>query len=189
MPSEDYLLKKVESIESRLENHVVKIELKLDQIVDIMRQVAALQEKETRNASDIQELKVDLKSSITDFRDAILRVHDRLDRNDQHHSDLEQTFNIKVNQAEKTGADICDKVKEKITNTDNKVESWINRGIGAWVVGSFMLIIIQGVGAWIVKETIADFKHSQAQILDLQQTSKAIEIKVNQLIADTRNQK
>lgn len=168
MDESSFLIRKVESIETRLENHVTKIELKLDQIVEIMREVATLQEKESRNAEDILEVKSSLKEVVEGFNRTIERVHARLDTIDNKHDEIERDFSKRVDEVKKAKEESCSIVDSKIRKTDEKVNTWLNRGIGAWIAASILLLVIQGIGGIVIKSIQEDFQSMQVKIMESQ---------------------
>jgi hypothetical protein len=170
---QDYLLSKVDSIENRLEKHVVKIESRLDQIIDIMKTVAQLQEREANNSDDIKELKGNLKETIEAFKVANLKMHDRIDSVVDKTKIMEGVFDSKVLETVKTRDTLCDSVNGKVSDIDSKVEKYLNRGIGGWFVGSILIIALQGLGVWVIKTNIDETKELRALVIE---NKKNIEI-------------
>lgn len=171
-----YLLSKIESIESRLDGHVVKIEQKLDQIVHIMQAVASLQEKESRNADSIKELKSTLKESVEKFDKTISRIHSRLD-------ELETIAKTdKDTQAAK-----CSLSDAKIVAVDEKVSKWMNRGIGLWIGISALVIVLQTGGALFINSITNEYQATKTQMADIGKRQNEIEQDIVRINSTMRN--
>ena len=152
----NYLYKKIESIEHRLESHVTKIEQRLDQLVHIMGAVASLQERETRNADSIKELRNSLKDSFDKFDRAVERIHGRLDSiNKSMDTDLMKHSEYRTD------------LDTKINTVNNEVSKWRERGFGLWVGVSLLVLTLQILGGYIIKSTADDYKVTKNQVVEI----------------------
>jgi DNA repair exonuclease SbcCD ATPase subunit len=166
----EYLLRKIDSIETRLEGHVSKIEQRLDQIVHLMQAVAALQEKESRNADAIKEVKVQLKESVDSFNKTVSRVHERLDKLDEI--------------AEKEHGVIEGKQKEldvKILAVDEKVSKWMNRGIGIWIGISALVVVLQTIGGIVLSSFKDEYNTTKTQMTEIGKRQNELEQDINRI--------
>ena len=172
----DYLLKKIDQIETRLEGHVVKIEQRLDQMVSLMQAVTSLQEKETRNADSIKDVKTTLKESLDKFDKTIGRIHDRLDKLDDI-SDME-------------GKEIISKTSALSTNikeVDDKVSKWMNRGIGLWIGVSALVVVLQTGGALVLNSFKDEYLSTKSQIIEISKRQNEIEQDITRINSNIRN--
>lgn len=160
----EFLLKKIDSIETRLEAHVSKIEQRLDQIVHIMQAVASLQEKESRNSDSIKESKEALKISVDKFDKSVSRIHERLDSFDVIHNDHTNKFQAKF-----------DTLDTKIQTTSEEVSKWMNRGIGIWLSISAVIIILQSIGGFVLSSFKDDYQATKTQLSDMTRRQHEIE--------------
>lgn len=172
----DFILQKIDSIETRLESHVSKIEQRLDQIVNLMQAVATLQEKESRNAETIREIKVSLKDSIDKFDKTVTRVHERLDRHDELANADQKEAELKLK-----ALDL------KIGDVDKKVSQWINRGIGIWLAMSFLVVIVQTLGGFFINSFKDEYAASKTQIIEVQKRQNEIEQDLSRISNTVRN--
>lgn len=160
---QSYLYKKIDSIEHRLESHVTKIEQRLDQLVHLMSAVAQLQERESRNAEGIKEVKGTLKESFEVMQKAIERLHLRLDN-------IEDSQNEEVARCETRGS----KVGSQVRTIEAEVAKWRDRGIGLWLGLSLLVFVIQGYGGMVLNSYIED--HKQTKVIITEVTRKQIEL-------------
>lgn len=151
-----YLYDKIDSIEARLESHVTKIEQRLDQLVHIMSAVASLQERESRNAESIKEVKNTLKESFERFEKAIDRLHLRLDD---------------INKAVDAEAVACDTKEKnldgKIKVVSSEVSKWKDRAFGLWLGLSFLVFISQGYVGMAFKSFSEEYSNTKTQVVEI----------------------
>jgi chromosome segregation ATPase len=163
-----YLYKKIDSIEHRLESHVTKIEQRLDQLVHIMSAVAALQERESRNADGIREVKTTLKESFERFQKALERIHRRLD---ELHSEQEKEIDACVTRDKE--------LSTKVNEVQSEVSKWRDRGVGLWLGLSLLVFIIQGYGGMVLSSYMEEYKATKVAIVEMSkkqlETSKEVE--------------
>ena len=187
---EQYVLNKVDTIEKKLETQVEKISNKLDQIVDIMRTVAQLQEREARNSEDIMELRKSLRDSMDNYTKTIVRIHERLDKQDDDQKLTEKEINNNINTVSRDVDQRIDRIMEheEVTHqtiltdvriVENRLNMWLNRGIGAWAAASVLLLVIQGIGGYLLSSMKDDFTAVRAQgqliekrVIELEQSYK-----------------
>lgn len=166
-----YLYKKIDSIEQRLENHVTKIEQRLDQLVSIMSAVATLQERETRNADAIKDIKMSIKDSFEKFDKAVERIHGRLDM-------INKSMDNDIN----TYVDASKDLEHQIKDVEAEVAKWKERGVGLWLGISALIVCIQIMGGYILKSVTEEYKVTKGIVLDLTEAQKKTEqelIKLN----------
>lgn len=201
---EQYVLNKVDVIEKKLETQVEKISSKLDQIVDIMRTVAQLQEREARNSEDIMELRKSLRDSMDNYTKTIVRIHERLDKQDDVQKQSEKDINNNISSVSRDVDQRIDRIMEHeeithqtiLTNVrvvENRLNTWLNRGAGAWAAASILLLVIQGIGGYLLSSMKDDFVavRNQGQVLEKRITEIEQTIKYDPrfVIPETKNQK
>lgn len=151
-----YLYKKIDSIEHRLESHVTKIEQRLDQLVHIMGAVASLQERETRNADSIKEIKSSLRDSFDKFEKAVERIHGRLDM-------INQSMDADVS----TQASSSKQLEQKIEGVSNEVVKWRERAVGLWVGIGFLVVVVQVLGGFVLNSFNEEYKVTKSQVVEI----------------------
>jgi Na+-transporting methylmalonyl-CoA/oxaloacetate decarboxylase gamma subunit len=167
-----YLYKKIDSIEHRLESHVTKIEQRLDQLVHIMSAVAALQERESRNADGIKEVKSTLKESFETFQKALERIHKRLD---ELHDEQEKEIDACV---------VRDKeLNIKVSNVQTEVAKWRDRGVGLWLGLSLLVFVIQGYGGMVLSSYMEEYKATKIAIVEISKKQLETSQEVERLVA------
>lgn len=141
---------RVESLEGRLDDNIDKINNRLDQIVDLMQKVTALQEREINNQVQITELKAGLKETNHTLKDWNAHIHERMDK---HYADIKicrEGIDATIANMEDEIQTEVEKVKEKNLATQNELSKWLNRGLGAWALASVLIIVLQAAGAYVI---------------------------------------
>lgn len=146
------LAEKVSNLEERFEDHSHKLESKLDQIVEIMQKVASLQERESANSEKIRELFESRKELASEHKHINEVMNMRMDR---HVSDMNICRDSIITTINTTKDQMDAKIKETsivAVNAREEVNKWLNRGIGAWVIISSCLVLLQIVAGYFIKE-------------------------------------
>lgn len=176
---EQYVLNKIDVVEKKLETQVEKIGQKLDQIVDIMRTVAQLQEREARNSEDITELRKSLRDSMDNYTKTIVRIHERLDKNDAVQKQCEREVNTNISSVYREVDQRIDKIMEtedtkrqaiatNVQVVENRLNTWLNRGIGAWAAASVLWLVIQAIGGYLLSSMKDDFVAYRNQMTSIE---------------------
>jgi len=174
------LSSKINSIETRFETHTQKVEDRLDQLVDLIRQVAILQEREMNNSDTIREIK-----------DGIRRAHERVDvlvsQMDSQHSANKSLYADKLEKETDKIEIELDAISTRLNQTDETVKSWLNRGKGAWYIMIFTFGIIQlGVGHMFSELTD---KMGRLEIATLSNTTELKDVKHEHALLRLQEQK
>ena len=166
------LSQKVDSMESHYEQHSSKVENRLDQLVDIMRQVAILQEREMKNADTIREIK-----------DGIRRSHERIDsilgQIEDHSSDLKTQYTLYI---EKETNKFDGKFKDldvQVKTTDETLKSWLNRGKGAWYVMVISFAIVQAGAGYMFTQIVDRINHIDEELKESVRVHDTIHNRIN----------
>lgn len=148
--SQDVTLAYVKTMSSRMDrveidfvDHIRKIEGRLDQIVDLVRDVAALKQQYAAQSEAIVELRGAVREQSQRVESSIARVHQRLD---------ELTASVSASIDSET-TKIVERIADSEKNhkeLDSKFQMWLNRGLGGWA--AFVLVVgaIQFIGVrWL----------------------------------------
>ena len=135
----------LEMLEKTYTGHVVSIELKLDQLVDLTKAVSQLQVQQSTNASELGDVKLALKDILVTNRDTVERIHNRLD-----------VLNVQTTTLDTAHQKEVSKLYTSLEKLDSKINTWQNRFIGGLVVAAFLLGIIQ----WFTVDYLDTIKES-----------------------------
>ena len=151
---------RMDRVETEFVDHLRKIETRLDQIVDLVRDVAALKQQYTAQSEAIVELRGAVREQSTRVESSIARVHQRLD---------ELTASVSSSIDTET-AKIVERIAESEKNhkeLDGKFQMWLNRGIGGWTVFVLVVGILQFVGIRWLNTMDSDRETLVAQVQKL----------------------
>ena len=137
--SSDLTLAYVRTMSSRMDrievdfvDHIRKIETRLDQIVDLVRDVAALKQQYAAQSEALTELRGAVREQSIKMENSITRVHQRLD-------DLTASMNTSIDtETTKIVERLVDHEKNH-KDLDRRFQMWLNRGLGGWM--AFVLVI------------------------------------------------
>lgn len=148
---------RIEKTEHDFVGHLRKVEDRLDQIVDLTKTVAVLQQQTTTQTDNMVELRAQARENQQTVTTSITRIHTRLDEitnSNRDKLDL-QTKEIETN---------IKSVAAKATSTHEELKQWLNRGWGVWVVAILIFGAVQtGIYRWI--DGIEKEKTASIQVL------------------------
>ena len=123
---------RMDRIEIDFVDHIRKIETRLDQIVDLVRDVAALKQQYAAQSEALAELRGAVREQSIKMENSIIRVHQRLD-------DLTASMNSSIDtETTKIVERLMDHEKNH-KDLDRRFQMWLNRGLGGWM--AFVLVI------------------------------------------------
>ena len=123
---------RMDRIEIDFVDHIRKIETRLDQIVDLVRDVAALKQQYAAQSEALAELRGAVREQSIKMENSIIRVHQRLD-------DLTASMNGSIDtETTKIVERLMDHEKNH-KDLDRRFQMWLNRGLGGWM--AFVLVI------------------------------------------------
>lgn len=123
---------RMDRIEVDFVDHIRKIETRLDQIVDLVRDVAALKQQYAAQSEALTELRGAVREQSIKMENSITRVHQRLD-------DLTASMNTSIDtETTKIVERLVDHEKNH-KDLDRRFQMWLNRGLGGWM--AFVLVI------------------------------------------------
>ena len=166
----NYLYKKIDAIEHRVEVHISKIEQRLDQLVNILGSVSSLHDRENRNTESIVEIKANIKEALEKGEKAITKLHDRIDDINKSIEDDTICFNNTT-----SGID------RHVTEVNDEVVKWRERGIGLWVGVTALIFCIQIMGGYILKSFDEAYKVTKTQVLDMSRRQMEVEQELTKL--------
>jgi|WetSurMetagenome_2_1015567.scaffolds.fasta_scaffold07129_4 hypothetical protein len=169
------LSEKVSNLEQRFDEHSIKLEDKLDQIVEVMQKVASLQERENINSEKIKELQDSRKDIISEHQHMSEVMNIRLDK---HVSDMNVCRDNIVSIIQINKEQLETRLKDTTTianNAKEEVNKWLNRGIGAWVIVSSCLILLQIIAGYFIKEIKIEYSLLSAEVKELHNTTTQIQ--------------
>ena len=123
---------RMDRIEIDFVDHIRKIETRLDQIVDLVRDVAALKQQYAAQSEALAELRGAVREQSIKMENSIIRVHQRLD-------DLTASMNSSIDtETTKIVERLMDHEKNH-KDLNRRFQMWLNRGLGGWM--AFVLVI------------------------------------------------
>lgn len=189
---------RIEKTESDFIGHLQKVESKLEQIAEVTRTVAVLQQQTNQQTDQITELRSQLRDYSQKFDSSVARIHTRLDEITNHTRDKLELSSKEQELQVKT-------VETKADATEKELRQWLNRGIGAWAILAFVAAVVQtGFYRWIdsiekdrtkIEQVVANTastvdKHTQQleQVITLSKEQQMTNKRLEQMINDADKQ-
>lgn len=162
------VISRVESLETRLSENTQRIETRLDDLIELMQKVTQLQEREARNASDIRDLRDAIKIIIDNEERMNQRWHERLTAQakeiEYSKNELKASFEVEHKEIEH---DIkC--MRAEHAHTKELFNTWLNRGLGAWVVLSVIIGLLQTWGGMMFNASLEEVKQIKTKIIQIE---------------------
>jgi len=188
-----FILGKIDTVETKLESKMeaqfTRIGNKLEQMVELLQTVAQLQERENRNTNDIIDLRTSLRDSIDTYTKTTVRVHERVDKQEHEAhavvSTLIKEIDDKLTKASEANAAKHENVVATVRVVETKLNTWLNRGLGAWASASVLLLVIQAIGGYLLSSTKDDFLAVRNQVIVIEK--RVAEAEQNLLLLHVRN--
>lgn len=134
---------RIEKTESDFLGHLQKVENKLEQIAELTRTVALLQQQTNQQTEQLSEVRTQVREYSSKLDGSIARIHTRFDEITSHTRDRIELSSKEIELQVK-------KVEEKASNTEKEFKQWLNRGLGAWgIVGIIAIAVQTGFYRWI----------------------------------------
>lgn len=160
------LTRRLEKTESDFVGHLQKVEDRLDQLVDLTKTVAVLQQQNAQHNDALGELRSTVRDNTEKFQMSLARLHTRMDEIQNHQRDKLELHGKETALALKTN-------EIAISNVDKELKTWLNRGVGAWVIFAVVMGIAQTVGfRWI--DAVEREKTQIVQTLDTVSKNQAL---------------
>ena len=171
-PTNNIFLKSIESLEKRLDDHVTKTGIKLDQIVEILQTVASLQERDQHQSEEIKRINAAIDVLFTEHRKH--NAEDIANHNIIHEKHMALRTEFDQNMINlRHEAELLKNLSAsfKSLDQDYKDKNSFFRGV-IWILG-FVLIVGNGIAVSYYNS----FKDQTAQIISMQKT---IELRQNE---------
>ena len=162
---------RIEKSESDFVTHLQKVEDRLDQIVDLTKTVAVLQQNSSSQGDHITEIRTQFRENSQKLDTSISRIHSRLDEIVSNQRDKLELYakeiDIKIKNVEDKNQNSVDSVKNKTETeialikqelkselkplsakaelTESELKKWLNRGWGVWILAVIIFGTIQTV--------------------------------------------
>lgn len=201
---------RIEKTETDFIGHLQKVETKLEQIADLARTVAVLQQQANHQHDQISEIRSQHQDQMQKYEQTVVRLHSRVD---EMSSQIRDRFEL----ANREETYKINAVAEKTDTIESEFKKWLNRGIGAWAIITILSSVVLGsFYRWIddIEAGRVEFakqsnssnvvieKHSQQidQLVDLtkdqktinqdiQRTLSALEIRMEQMNFNSKTTK
>lgn len=162
---------RIERTESDFVSHLQKVEDRLDQIVDLTKTVAVLQQHSSSQNDHISEIRNQQRENTQKLDTTVSRIHARLDEIVSNQRDKLEIYvkevDIKIkniedktqngmdsfkNKTETEFANIKSDMKSEIKpistkaeETESELKKWLNRGWGVWIVAILIFGLVQTI--------------------------------------------
>ena len=133
------LTRRLEKTESDFVGHLQKVEDRLDQLVDLTKTVAVLQQQNAQHNDALGELRSTLRETTEKFQTSMTRLHTRIDELQNHQRDKLELHGKETALAIKTN-------EIATSNVDKELKTWLNRGVGAWAIFAVIIGAAQTFG-------------------------------------------
>lgn len=130
---------RMDRAETEFVDHIHKVDLRLDQVTEVVRDVSVLQQQNTAQSESIAELRLANREQTQRLEGTVGRIHVRIDELDSSVTAAMEAETAKV--MEKIG-----EVSRERKDLDKRFQMWLNRGIGGWVVAVIVVGLMQYVG-------------------------------------------
>lgn len=156
---------RITKTESDFLGHLQKVEGKLDQLVDLTKTVAVLQEQTARHADVAAELRTTVRDTSAKNDASITRLHTRIDEvQGRHRAEMDgvkHAVNERLLESHK-----------KAEEVDAELKKWLNRGWGVWTLATLICVLSGGMFyRWV--DTIDRDRQAVVQVLDMVKTEGA----------------
>jgi Mg2+ and Co2+ transporter CorA len=139
----DALLDRVNKTENDFVLHLQKVEDRLDQLVELTKNVAVIQAQASAQGEQMSELRAQFRSMENKFEGAVNRIHKRID-------DLGESVHTQIDLQSKSFTIEMNPVKNNHNTLNTEVQKHLNRAIGAVGIISFVIMTFSWIGNnWI----------------------------------------
>lgn len=160
------LTRRLEKTESDFVGHLQKVEDRLDQLVDLTKTVAVLQQQNAQHNDALGELRTAMRETTDKFQTSMARLHTRIDEIQTHQHDKMELHSKETALAIKTN-------EIATSNVDKELKTWLNRGVGAWVIFAVIIGAAQTFGfRWL--DSIDREKVQMVQTLEAVSKNQAL---------------
>ena len=131
------------SVEKSLSDDVQRLEDRLGQVVELMTSVSALQSQVHNHQKILTELRQLVKTSLDE-------INTLVGTTDQKYAAQVAVLGRKVVEAASVHDDKYARIEERLDASEHRQRTWLNRGVGAWVVMSVLVGLVEYGGVqWL----------------------------------------
>ena len=169
------LAERFEKAEKHIDNDIQQIENRLKQLVELVKTVSSIQHQVASQQQTIVELR-------NEIRENLEQLQSLMTTSDGKYANNFAALSKKINDvvADQTAA--RKKVESRVSTLENRLQTWLNRGIGGWAVGTLVIGTLQYMGLQYVnglqaerQEAHATINKMAARISDLEMRQQALE--------------
>lgn len=139
------VVSRLESLDSRFETYVRQTTDKLDILIDLTRQMAAMQERQQRHTDDIIRLEQKLTTIETDRSQSVSRVYDRIEN-------VKRDVEANVDRSFESIDTKLGKVSDQIKLLDTDYQAKQNFMKGAMRVLAIVFVMAQGIAVKYISD-------------------------------------
>lgn len=163
----DSVFERISQVENSFNNHALQIERRMDQIIEMGRSLAVVQQRQDGHEDDSKELRSQLKDAITDSKTSIERIHKRIDE--------ERTARVNDASASERDCDAKIEAVEKVANgTEKRLDGWLMWGKGIW---GALTVCVVAMG-WLVSVISSEIKTEREKTQTTLEALKTSVIKI-----------
>jgi hypothetical protein len=126
------LSSKLAHLEDRFNSYAERVEQKLDELVQLVKIVAVLQERETAFERGLNELRMEVRSGPEHLRESLDK---KIEKHVEDSSVADSNIYKKI-----------DSLRARLEAIDEEVKKWLNRVTGGVIVGAALLSLVQFLG-------------------------------------------
>ena len=169
------LAERFEKAEKHIDNDIQQIENRLKQLVELVKTVSSIQHQVASQQQTIIELRNEIRENLEQLQ-ALMTTSDGKYAN--NFAALSKKINDVV--ADQTAA--RKKVESRVSALENRLQIWVNRGIGGWAVFTLVIGMLQYMGLQYVnglqaerQDAHATINKMAARISDLEMRQQALD--------------
>lgn len=153
--------KRLDESEVLFSDNLRRIESRMDHLVGLIRDVAALQSQYQSQGDSITEIRASIRDQSDRMEAAMGRLHDRM-------TELTNTFSSTIDDETKKILEHIDANEVKHNKLDARFQKWLNRGIGGWVAMALVVAGLQYFGIRWLENLDAERSAINARIQEVQ---------------------
>ena len=169
------LTARFENAEKHINDDIETIEKRLNQLVDLMASVSTMQQQVSNQQQLLNELRVAVRENLG-------QVEDLLGGIDARYVSHFDAMKKKMGEISSDQSAARKKVEQRVDSLEERLRTWLNRGIGGWtvfvlVVGFFQYVGMQYIGALQHERDVAQatIAKNSARISDLEMRQQNLE--------------
>ena len=161
--------------ERHINDDIEAIEKRLTQLVELMKTVSTMQQQVTNQ----QQILAELRSAV---REGLVQHEELVEGIDTRYSGHFETIKRKVSEVAADQTAGRKKLDGRVSQLEEKLQTWLNRGIGMWAVFALVVGFFQYVGMQYIgnlqrerAEAHATIQRLSTRISDLEMRQQSLE--------------